>query len=477
MRGPVALLLVVTLLRLYVAATTGIVDDEAYYWVWSQHLAAGYYDHPPGIAWLIAPFAAIFGPTSFGVRAGPVLASAAAAAMLLPYARDRWLFVLIFAATPLLCLGGLLATPDAPLVFGWALALGGAFRAVSGDPRAWLVAGLGVGIAGLGKYTGWGIWPLILAGVASLRVFPAGGADLPAAGGGEASQGRGPWLLGGLLVTLLALAPNLAWNAAHDWISVKFQAGHGLGGQGATSHEAPGWLGALELLGAQAGLVTPVLFGAAVAFWVRPGRDAISRLAWWTSLPVLVFFTLAATIARGEPNWAAPAWIGAAVGLSRAGPRVRRAAWVGSGLAAVVTLLAFVHLYRPVIALPGDPTARLGAGAVLAESVQAWGVEPVYTERYQEAAVIRYYQGLEAYALPGVGRADQYDLWPTPWSGHALVVRPWRGGDGMPTDRFCADRGEREVVTERSDTEILGRWQVAEVWGCAAELTPTEESR
>jgi hypothetical protein len=285
-------------------------------------------------------------------------------------------------------------------------------------------------------------------------------------------------LLPGLVVTLIVLAPNLLWNAQHDWISVKFQLGHGLGGEGATSKAAPGLLGAVEFLGAQVGLVSPVLFAAFVAFWCVGWRgDALDRLAWWTSLPVLVFFTLAATLARGEPNWAAPAWIGAAVGVARAGGRVHRAGWVGVGLAAALSALVVTHLYRPLVALPNDPTARLGVGAVLAESVEAWGIEPVYTERYQEAALIQYYEGLEAYALPGVARTDQYDLWPTRWADKALFVRRARSGPGLPTDRFCVDRGSPNVISERDATGApIERWQVVEVGGCAATLPdPVEE--
>jgi 4-amino-4-deoxy-L-arabinose transferase-like glycosyltransferase len=453
--GPIGLLLVVMSVRLAVAGTTGIVEDEAYYWTWSERLAAGYYDHPPGIAWLIAPFARLFGATSIGVRAGPVLAGTLAVLALLPFARDRWLFVLMLGALPLYTLGGVLATPDAPMLAAWMIGLAGALR---GD---WRVAGVGAGLAGLSKYTGWGLWPLILMGAL-------------APGGGEpwaARLARARALLPGLVLTLGVMAPNLLWNAQHDWISVKFQLGHGLGGEGATSREAPGMLGALALVGAQVGLVSPVLFGAFLAFWARGWKgDAVDRLCWWTSLPVLVFFSFAATLARAEPNWVAPAWIGAAVGVARAGGRVARAGWVGAGLAAVLSGLVIVHLYKPIVNLPKDPTARLGVGAVLAESVEAWGIEPVYTERYQEAALIRYYEGLETYALPGTGRLDQYDIWPTRWADRALFVRRWRGGDGMPSDRFCADRGEREVATERDEAGAsIERWQVAVVTGCGPE--------
>jgi 4-amino-4-deoxy-L-arabinose transferase-like glycosyltransferase len=444
LRGPLVLVALVLVARLVVAATTGIVDDEAYYWTWSEHLAAGYYDHPPGIAWLIAPFAALFGPTSLGVRAGPVLVGTLAVAALLPAARDKWLLVVILAGMPLYTLGGLLATPDAPLLAAWALALAGAIR---GD---WLLAGVGAGLAGLSKYTGWGIWPLLFLGAP--RQWRA--------------------MLPGVALTLALLAPNLLWNAHHDWISVRFQAGHGLGGAGATSHEAPGLGGALEFLGAQAGLVTPVLFGAAVAFWTVGWRgDAVDRLCWWTSLPVLGFFTFAATLAHGEPNWAAPAWLGVGVGLARATGRIARAAWIGAGFAAILAALVVVHVYVPLVDLPNDPTARLGAGRVLADSVQAWGVEPVYTERDQEAAIIHYYEGLETYALPGVARADQYDLWPVRWADDAhpdaLFVRRARGGDKLPSDPFCADRGSVNTVTERGeDGGVLERWQIYEVHGC-----------
>ena len=40
-------LLALTALRLVVAALVPLSPDEAYYWMWSRHLAGGYFDHPP----------------------------------------------------------------------------------------------------------------------------------------------------------------------------------------------------------------------------------------------------------------------------------------------------------------------------------------------------------------------------------------------------------------------------------------------
>ncbi|MBC7674277.1 MAG: glycosyl transferase, partial [Polaromonas sp.] len=69
---------VATMLRLLLAAWLPLFPDETYYWEWSRHLAAGYYDHPPAIAVLVAMGARLgtllgAGPSPFFVRLVPVL--------------------------------------------------------------------------------------------------------------------------------------------------------------------------------------------------------------------------------------------------------------------------------------------------------------------------------------------------------------------------------------------------------------------
>ncbi len=439
-RGAVALLGAALALRLFVAATTGIVDDEAYYWVWSTHPAWGYFDHPPAVAWLIAPGVALLGKTALGLRLGPIVVATLAGGALLRATPRPALLVGLLAALPLYGLGGVLATPDLPMLAGWCLALGGAAAGGAG----WWVAGLGLGLSGLGKLTGYGLLPLLLLGAPR--------------------EWRG-WLRAAG-VALVVWAPNLVWMAQHDWVSWRFQLDHGLG------RAPPGLGGLASFLGAQIGLVSPVVFAVFVAWWAVGWRgDRVDRLCWWTSAPVLAWFSFAATRSPAEANWAAAAYVGAALGVSRAGARWVRAAWVGLGTAAALTVLLLVHVYRPIVDLAHDPVARLGEGRTLAASVEAWGIEPVYTSRYQEAAVITWYTGIDAAALPGVDRPDQYDLWPTPWADAALFVRPFRSGPTLSTDAFCRDHGPPNVVSEPErvvDGAALGtrRWQVYEVQGC-----------
>ena len=70
--GWIAILALVAL-RLIAAAYTPITFDEAYYWMWSKHLAGGYYDHPPMVAVVIRLGTLIAGDTEFGVRLVSIL--------------------------------------------------------------------------------------------------------------------------------------------------------------------------------------------------------------------------------------------------------------------------------------------------------------------------------------------------------------------------------------------------------------------
>ena len=72
-RNTALTILALVALRLVAAACTPITFDEAYYWMWSKHLAGGYYDHPPMVAVVIRLGTLIAGDTEFGVRLVSIL--------------------------------------------------------------------------------------------------------------------------------------------------------------------------------------------------------------------------------------------------------------------------------------------------------------------------------------------------------------------------------------------------------------------
>src|ERR1700733_7217747 len=72
-RGTAMTIVALLLLRLVRAAYTPLTFDEAYYWTWSKHLAFGYYDHPPMVAFVIRLGTLIAGDTQLGVRLVSIL--------------------------------------------------------------------------------------------------------------------------------------------------------------------------------------------------------------------------------------------------------------------------------------------------------------------------------------------------------------------------------------------------------------------
>src|SRR5271166_4174252 len=123
----IAALAALTLSRLWLAAHAPLSPDEAYYWVWSRALAAGYPDHPPMVALWIRAGTWIAGQTPLGVRLlGPLsgllgtFLLADAAQRLFPAARNAGLFAAAaLNATLMLGAGTVIMTPDTPLLFFW----------------------------------------------------------------------------------------------------------------------------------------------------------------------------------------------------------------------------------------------------------------------------------------------------------------------------------------------------------------------
>ena len=77
----------ITAVRLVFAALMPLTDDEAYYRLWSQHLALGYFDHPPFVAWAIGLGTSLLGDNGLGVRLSAVLASGATSLVLFDLAK------------------------------------------------------------------------------------------------------------------------------------------------------------------------------------------------------------------------------------------------------------------------------------------------------------------------------------------------------------------------------------------------------
>src|SRR5690606_18933915 len=126
-----------------------------------RRLALSYFDHPPLLAWALWGMSQLFGKTVFTLRATAFLMTAGTLLSLwwlsgrfLSGSRRR-LALLLFGVTGLTTVLGLVSTPDVPLLLFWTLSLGCLSLAVfEGQRGMWLLAGLCMGLAFDGKYTG-----------------------------------------------------------------------------------------------------------------------------------------------------------------------------------------------------------------------------------------------------------------------------------------------------------------------------------
>src|SRR6201746_2438947 len=117
----VLIVLALVALRLVAAAFTPITFDEAYYWMWSKHLAGGYYDHPPMGALVIRLGSLVAGDTELGVRLVSILL---ALPMSWAIYETTWVLfggrrvaataTVLLNVTLMAAVGTMIVTPDAP---------------------------------------------------------------------------------------------------------------------------------------------------------------------------------------------------------------------------------------------------------------------------------------------------------------------------------------------------------------------------
>ena len=113
--------LIYILINLIQSFLMPLINDEAYYWVWSRQMDWGYFDHPPMVAlWIKAGFALF--QNELGVRLITVIAGGLGYFFLgemleLRNKEQFWLYSALFFSMILFQAFGFVTTPDSPLLF------------------------------------------------------------------------------------------------------------------------------------------------------------------------------------------------------------------------------------------------------------------------------------------------------------------------------------------------------------------------
>src|SRR3954468_10833146 len=287
-------------LRLLAAAWTPLTFDEAYYWMWSKHLAGGYYDHPPGVAVVIRLGTMIAGDTELGVRLVSILlalpmswAVYRAATILFGGVRIAATSAILLNVTLMAAVGTLIVTPDAPLLVAASFVLFFLSKVLqTGRGAWWLAVGAAVGAALLSKYTALFFGPAILIW---LLIVPKLRRWLVS-----------PWPYLGGLVALAIFSPVILWNADHHWVSFIKQIG-----RARIEDFRPAFIG--ELIPTQIVFATPLVFilgamGLYALLKPQSGASAARTLINATFWTIVMYFIWHSLHARVEANWFAPVY-------------------------------------------------------------------------------------------------------------------------------------------------------------------------
>ena len=451
------------------ASPVELYPEEAQYWLWSRHLAFGYYSKPPMVAW------AIWATTRFGdgeafVRLAAPLAHGVAALMLARAGRrlyGGWTGLwgaVIYSLAPGVQLSAAVIATDSLVMASSALAVWSYAAWLTSEDRrgrlGWAAAlGLALGLGGLSKYA--------IAYIALGLLLHA--AWSPAV--------RRRWRAGEIAaavgVALLALAPNLAWNAAHGFQTVAHTAHDAALGDQAAPHRLnlldsrtePGFI--LSQLGVFGPVPLGVLIVGAVQALRRRGQAADGALG-ALAAPALGLILLESFLARANANWAAVAYVPASLLVAAWLVRWRARLWLGLTVATgAATLLVFLAA--------GVSTAMADRLGLANSFKRARGWEAL------DALVVGEARALGPARLSAITVDDRFTFnalhyygrrdWPTGAPPLTIWVREVRPGNEAETDRplgagarvLFVDIGgayRAEAMRDFVRVRPLGAWKV-----------------
>ena len=188
---------------------TPLLNDEPYYWLWSQNPEWGYFDHPPLIAWIIG-LGTLFFENEIGVRFLSILCGSLTIYYLYKIIEAETtdkvnikLFILLPASSVFINLYTFIAIPDTPLLFFTTLFLW-QFRKYFYNNTAGNSVILGIVCALLlySKYHG-----ILVIGLAVLANY-------------KIMARKSFYLV--LVVALLLFTPHLWWQYSNDFPSIRF---------------------------------------------------------------------------------------------------------------------------------------------------------------------------------------------------------------------------------------------------------------
>lgn len=339
----VGLSLLLLIIRLLFISNTLLINDEAYYAIYARHLAWGYVDHGPIVAYLIKLFTLIW-ENSFTVRLGATTLMSVLTIILYYFGKKYFntetgiVLSLSLTANMLFHTNSIVITPDVPMTFFTILAMMFYYLAYCVNKKYIYIGGGMLGLAVLSKISA--LFPAI--GIALYPIL---------------IKEKRHWLknihyYGSFTLAFLIFLPFIIWNFQNDFAFVRNQGSHIYRG-GGFGHFINLWLGLAVISG-------PLFFSFSV---IKPFAN-LKR--WKSSSDSIQFFTIVTIVplsyflghslfSKFELNWPAPVFLSGlfllALQINNSQKRFYYAQIIYSLL---LIFIITVQTFKPILPVKGD---------------------------------------------------------------------------------------------------------------------------
>jgi 4-amino-4-deoxy-L-arabinose transferase-like glycosyltransferase len=404
--------------------------DEAYYWLWSHHLAPGYYDHAPMVAYFIK-LTTLFTQNELAVRFSSIIVTVVLSYFI--YRLTKKMFattvissvnvtketvasaaVIILNTLPIMLTGSIIITPDTPLLLFYGFTLIYLWNFINNENKKYLYfMGVFYGLALLSKYTAVLFLPcLFLYMLADRKLY----------------WFKNIHFYGAFAVALLILMPVLYWNFKNGWVSFLYQLNHGLYNTGYNFNRVGEYLSAQALVFGPLIFIPAFLGGIGVFFKSLLTRDARKLFLLSFALPPIIFFMFTALKRTPGANWPAFGYITlsvfAAYYLLSGGEFKKKLLTWGITLSVFLSVIVGLHAKYTIIpvqkfskaAAIADATNWLSGWTILTDELLKEQARFVITTSHQRAATIAYYTKNKVLTTVSGKRPNQFAYWTVPES-------------------------------------------------------------
>ena len=150
-------IIILYIFKIILLTFTTLIDDEAYYALWTKHLPLGFFDHGAGIAFFMKASILVFGYNGFGVRIGSIIFSILVSIVLFIFLKKEKdentaiIYVILFNTIPFFAGLSLIVTIDTPMFYFMILAIIYFYKSIYYDKRYFYLSGFLFGFAILSK--------------------------------------------------------------------------------------------------------------------------------------------------------------------------------------------------------------------------------------------------------------------------------------------------------------------------------------